>query len=435
MNQSKVKLVFSGCQDTFSGYGFRSKDFLKSLIKLKGEEYDIKVLSQRWGNTPFGSLDPSIPADKAIIDRTIPQLTEQPDIFIMCSVPNEMPQQRVGKYLNIVLTAGVETSIMPAELIQGANNADLVIVSSEHAKKVFESSTFEQIDNRTQQKVADLKLTKPCEVLFEGADLSVFDYKGQYNFDLSMVKEDFAFLSVGHALSGFEQLEDRKNLGILIKTFLETFKHKRPAPALILKTSLGGYSITEEEQLLDKIDVIRKTVGGSTFPNIYIIHGELTDHEMSALYNHPKVKAFALVSNEGYGRPHLEFGVASSKPIICGSWSGYTDFLFPDFSVFVGGSLQPVPKSVQNQFLIEGSQFFRPDPHQLSIALKDVYENYKNYIDRGKRQGYRCRTEFSLDKMTEKLDTILKQYTPMISRPVPISLPKLARPLTVPTAQ
>ena len=116
MNQSKVKLVFSGCQDTFSGYGFRSKDFLKSLIKLKGEEYDIKVLSQRWGNTPFGSLDPSIPADKAIIDRTIPQLTEQPDIFIMCSVPNEMPQQRVGKYLNIVLTAGVETSIMPAEL-------------------------------------------------------------------------------------------------------------------------------------------------------------------------------------------------------------------------------------------------------------------------------------------------------------------------------
>jgi len=38
------------CQiDTYSGYGARSRDFVKSLIKNKDKEWDIKILSQRWG--------------------------------------------------------------------------------------------------------------------------------------------------------------------------------------------------------------------------------------------------------------------------------------------------------------------------------------------------------------------------------------------------
>ena len=41
--------------DTYSGYGARSRDFVKSLIALK--KYDVKILSQRWGNTRFGYLE------------------------------------------------------------------------------------------------------------------------------------------------------------------------------------------------------------------------------------------------------------------------------------------------------------------------------------------------------------------------------------------
>ena len=33
---------------TRSGYGARSRDFVKSLIDLKGQEWDIKILAQRW---------------------------------------------------------------------------------------------------------------------------------------------------------------------------------------------------------------------------------------------------------------------------------------------------------------------------------------------------------------------------------------------------
>ena len=41
--------------DTFSGYGARSRDFVKALIK--SDKYDVKIIPQRWGSTPFGFID------------------------------------------------------------------------------------------------------------------------------------------------------------------------------------------------------------------------------------------------------------------------------------------------------------------------------------------------------------------------------------------
>jgi hypothetical protein len=42
--------------DTFSGYGARSRDFVKSLIKEKDSEWDIKIIPQRWGDCPWNFL-------------------------------------------------------------------------------------------------------------------------------------------------------------------------------------------------------------------------------------------------------------------------------------------------------------------------------------------------------------------------------------------
>ena len=57
---NKQLCIVSSPVDTFSGYGARSRDFIKSLIKAKGDEWDIKLLSQRWGQTPFGFLNEKI---------------------------------------------------------------------------------------------------------------------------------------------------------------------------------------------------------------------------------------------------------------------------------------------------------------------------------------------------------------------------------------
>jgi hypothetical protein len=96
------------------------------------------------------------------------------------------------------------------------------------------------------------------------------------------------------------------DLGMLIKTFLETFKNKKKQPALILKTSGATPCILDREDILSKIKQIRATVEGKT-PNIYVLHGDLSDEEMNEMYNHPKVKAHvSFTHGEGFGRPLLE---------------------------------------------------------------------------------------------------------------------------------
>lgn len=167
--QNKPYLVFYGPVDCYAGYGARSRDLVKSLINQN--KYDVQVISCNWGNTAKGFLNPENEEHKQILDRINPNIKKQPDIWIMNTIPSEM--QKVGKY-NILITAGIETDICSAPWIIGCNNADLIIVSSEHAKKAFQNSTFEKKNNQTGQLEEIIKLQKPIEVLFEGADLNTY---------------------------------------------------------------------------------------------------------------------------------------------------------------------------------------------------------------------------------------------------------------------
>jgi hypothetical protein len=51
---SKLTIAVSCPADTYSGYGARSRDFVKALLDIG--KYDVKILSQRWGNTRAGYL-------------------------------------------------------------------------------------------------------------------------------------------------------------------------------------------------------------------------------------------------------------------------------------------------------------------------------------------------------------------------------------------
>ena len=79
-----------------------------------------------------------------------------------------------------------------------------------------------QVDKRTQQKVGELRLEKPVEVLFEGVDTRIFNGKSKSSI-LESVDTDFNFLFVGHWLSG-DLGHDRKDVGMMIKTFCTVFK-------------------------------------------------------------------------------------------------------------------------------------------------------------------------------------------------------------------
>jgi len=420
---SKPTLVVSCPIDTYSGYGARSRDFVQSIIDL--DKYEVSILPQRWGNTRFGYLQDH--NNTSLSSRITQQLTQQPDVWIQITVPNEF--QKVGKY-NIGLTAGIETTMCDPSWIQGCNNMDLVLVSSKHARKVFMESKFDMQDNRTGQVTQHIELQTKVEVLFEGADIEKYTPLAlPVRLDLSEVVEAFNYLVVGHWLPG-EVGEDRKNIGYTIKAFLETFKNKpkNKRPGLILKVQAGsGTSIMDRDAVLDKIDAIRKTVKGD-LPNIYVLHGDLSDAEVNELYNHTKVKAMVtLTKGEGFGRPLLEFSLVN-KPIIASAWSGHMDFLDSQFVKYIGGNLTPVhPSASVEKMILRESQWFTPDAIEVGRALKDVYDDYDKWKTAAKRQGHKSRTLFSYESMRETLDNLLTLYVPDFPKQVQLKLPQLKK--------
>ena len=416
---SKPTFVISCPIDTYSGYGARSRDIVKAIIE--SDKYDVKVLPQRWGSTPMNFIENN-PEWEFLIPHLLvsPQLPAQPEIWMQITVPNEF--QPIGKY-NIGCTAGIETTIAPAEWIEGCNRMNLILGSSEHTIKVLKESKFEKRDQQTNQTVGTIEWKVDSEVIFEGANTNIYK-PVKSTFDLSNVKEEFAYLFVGHWMQG-NLGEDRKNVGLLVKAFYETFKNKSKKPALILKTSTVGSSYMDRDELIKRIKMIKDTVKSTNLPNIYLLHGEFTDVEINEIYNHSKVKAMVnLTKGEGFGRPLLEFSL-TNKPIITTNWSGHTDYLNPEFVTLLQGTLTKVHPSAANNMLMQEAEWFSVDHGHMGHYLKDVFENYKNYTDNAKRQGFQSRTKFSFEAMKEKLDKVFTERIPEFPKQVQIQLPKL----------
>jgi hypothetical protein len=416
---SKPTFVISCPIDTYSGYGARSRDIVKAIIEL--DKYDVKVLPQRWGSTPMGFIKNN-PEWEFLTKHLLnsPQLPAQPEIWMQITVPNEF--QPIGKY-NIGCTAGIETTVAPAEWVEGCNRMNLILGSSEHTIKVLRESRFEERNKQTNQTVGFIEWKGDSEVIFEGANIETYK-PVKSTFDLSSIKEEFAYLFVGHWMQG--QLgEDRKNVGLLVKAFFETFKNKTKKPALILKTSTVGSSYMDRDELIKRIQAIKATVKSTNLPNIYLLHGEFTDIEMNEIYNHSKVKAMVnLTKGEGFGRPLLEFSL-TNKPIITTNWSGHIDYLNPEFTTLLPGNMAKVHPSAANNMLLAEAEWFNVDTGHVGSYLRDVFENYKGYAENAKRQGFQSRSKFSFEAMKEKLGGLFESKIPEFPKQVQLNLPKL----------
>ena len=415
----KNTFVISCPIDTYSGYGARARDFVKSIVEL--DKYDVKILSQRWGSTSKGFIKNN-KEEWGFLEKLItPRLQEKPDYWCMITVPNEFSP--AGKY-NIGLTAGIETTNCDIEWLRGCNRMDLILTSSEHSKNTFINSQFQN----SERKDDIVKLEKPIEVLFEGGNLDIFKItkkfknKELYN-KIDSISEDFAYLVVGHWMQG-NFGHDRKNIAFTIKSFYETFKNKENPPALILKTSRVNASIGDKELIQRKINDIKDSIEAKNLPSVYLLHGEFTDNEMNELYNHPKIKSMiSFTKGEGFGRPLLEFSLID-KPIIASGWSGHIDFLHKDHTALCGGKINPIDKSAQVKgMLIEGSQWFDVDHNYVNHFFNDVVNNYDEWLTKAKNQGKISREKFNFNKMTNKISEIFGENLKELPKKMELKLP------------
>ena len=413
---SKPSLLFRGPVKTRSGYGAHSRDLLQALYEMN--LFDISVDSCMWGSTPLTALEEDNTFHKWIESVIVTRMEYKPDIYVQVTVPNEF--QTLGKF-NIGVTAGIETTVAPKEWIDGCNKMDLFITTSTFSRDVLLSTVYNETENNTGKLIKQHKIEKPIKVLFEGVDLSIYnnEYKG-LNID---IKEDFAFLFVGHWLKG-NLGQDRKDIGMLIKCFSKSFEDIENPPALILKTSSATFSVKERESFRKRISKLVEDIKNP--PPIYLLFGELTNNEMNQLYNHPKIKSMiSLTKGEGFGRPLLEFTM-SGKPVIASNWSGHKDFLPMDKAIMVGGSLTEVDESAVDTFILKGSKWFTANYNEAAEVMKLVHKDYDKFLEKSETLRIENQEKFSLEKMRE---TFKEMFQPFATKPQEqkLILPKLTK--------
>ena len=407
-------VVISSPLATQSGYGHHAREFITNIIEQRGNEWDIKLLSMPWGHTPF-----TYPLPLDWQKRIIPlPLQQQPDIWVQITVPNEL--QPVGKF-NIGVTAGTEGDVCPVEWIDKINAMQMIIVPSNFTKLVFEN-TANQNNKQLQCKI---------EVIPEYFNETIYssDNVVAEISELDSIPESEAFLSVGHWLQG-QIGEDRKNISGLIHCFFNTYKNQKNTPALILKSSGATYSVSDRIEIENKIRQIQNMFPSNKLPNVYLVHGELTDEEMNALYNHSKIKAMlSFTKAEGFGRPLLEFST-TGKPVIAPHYSGQADFLIKEFICALPGGLTQIHGSARNEFLIKQAKWFTVDYTYAGKMMKDVLKNYKKWKELAKRQRYFVNSTFTKTAVAavyEKVLSTIDSSMNSVPQQVALNLPTLKK--------
>ena len=418
---SKPLLIYQAPVATRSGYGDHSRDILKSIFEY--DKFDVITIPTRWGNTPQNQINPTTDFGKKLLSTVGKQVTKQPDVHIQMTVPNEF--QKKGKF-SIGITAGIESTLAPKDWIDGCNRMDLIIVPSEFSKQILEGTSYDEKDKRTGQLIRTFKITTPIEVLHEGVELSTF-LKSKTDVDvLEGIDSDWNFLFTGHWLKG-DLGKDRKDVGMMIKTFCTVFKNtpKKKQPGLILKTSSAGFSVIDRENISAKIKEISSEFGDKC-PPIHLLFGDLSEDEMSSLYHHPKVKAMiSFTKGEGYGRPLCEFSL-TGKPILVSKWSGHLDFLPEENTVFLEGALDNIHESAADQFLMKEAKWYQLNYSHAAGMIDKVFNQYKTYLQKSKGLVGNTKKNFSLQSMHDKFKVILDKYV-KLPEFVSLKLPEIKK--------
>ena len=388
----KKSVVVRGPVLSQSGYGEHARLVLRAL-RTRESDVDIFIIPTGWGETGWLC---EMNEERKWIDKRVIATNEfleakrQFDISVQVTIPNEWDRMAP---INIGVTAGIESN--------------KVITISKHSKDGFMNAVFQGHNKETGQPMS-LKMQTEVDVV----GYPVKDYE-ESQIELEL-EHDFNYLAVA-------QWGPRKNLSKIIKWFVE--ENYDQEVGLVVKTSIKNNSIVDRSYAAQLIHDVLSDSPKDRKCKIYLLHGDLTEQEMHAVYNHDKIKCLvSLTHGEGFGLPLFE-AAYSGLPIIAPGWSGQCDFLFAPsrtknkkkknvlkpFFAKVDFTLGPVSEgSVWPGVIEKDTMWCYPSEGSYKLRLRQVRKEYDKWLERASYLKSWVRKEFNKDKIYSSLcDSIL----------------------------
>jgi len=370
----KKKVLVRGPALTSSGYGEHARLILRAL-RAHEEHFEIFFENINWGQTGF-IIDDS--EERAWMEHLLGKTQHYKqqnqnqatfDISVQVTIPNEW--QKIAP-INIGVTAGIETTKIAPHWIEKSRLVDKIIVPSEHAKFGFDNTVYQLENNQTGEKI-EFRNTTPVEVVH-------YPVKDTVAKDVDLdLKYDFNFLTVA-------QWGPRKNLDNTIRWFVEEFRDEEVG--LVVKANIKKGNIIDRNICKVKLENLLKGYEDRKC-SIHLVHGTMSEEEMTGVYTHPKVKAIVSTTHgEGFGLPLFE-AAYNELPVVAPNWSGHVDFLYaskkdkkgkvksrPHFTK-VDYNIAPVQKEAVWDGVVQAdSQWCFPKESSFKSSLREVYKNY-----------------------------------------------------------
>ena len=407
------KVIVRGPALSQSGYGEHTRFVLRSL-RSKPELFDVYLLCTTWGATGWVWEDNE---ERQWIDEILQKTIKYSqhveneeemraaaaggreankfDISIQVTIPNEW--ERMAP-INIGVTAGIETTKIAAVWVEKSLQMDKIIVVSEHAKYGFENTEYQAQNAQTGEEFI-AKVTCPIDVI--GYPVKDID-PTELELDL---KDDFNFLTIGTWIT-------RKNLENTIKWFVEEFYDQEIG--LVVKTSLAKNCLRDREAAHIRLKSLLNEYKDRKC-SIYMLHGDMTEQEITGLYQHPKIKTLISIAHgEGFGLPMFE-AAYNALPVISPAWGGQCDFLYmpvknksgktkntPMFTM-VPYDIKPIQKEAHWEGVLQtDSQWCYAKEWAYKKSLRSVVKEYGSAKSKAKKLQKYVKKEFTEENQNQK---------------------------------
>ena len=397
----KQKIIVKGPALTRSGYGEQTRFALRAL-RSRPDLFEVYIQPLIWGKTSWISeqSEERIYIDQCI-EKTI-QFIQQGgrfDMSLQVTIPNEFEEMAT---VNVGYTAGIESTACSAQWLEVTNKVvNNIIVVSSFSEKAFTETVY---TGEVNGQPVQLKLEKPIDHV----NYAVKDYENVEPLDLAL-DYDVNFVSVA-------QWGPRKNMGATVKWFIEEFHDDEVG--LVIKSNIAKNCVMDREHMMQRL--MNEFV--DRYPDkkckIYLIHGDMTEAEIHALYKHSKIKAMiSFPHGEGFGLPLFE-AAYSGLPIICTGWSGQLDFLVDekgkDRFYNVAFDINKVPKEVVwENILIEESSWAYPRETSAKEQMRKCYNDVLTGDELpAVEYAEELKNRFSAEKMYKKFVDLVYAQAP-----------------------